>query len=160
MTASEKEQFTSKRRRSRTRELTYSPAERNKSMALKDDIESCKIVNRQMGEGLLGPATCSAPVRRYEFTLKAGADTRESLADLLDHIAGEMINNPGISGSTIGGCSYGGHYEIRDRGAHITPETFKADLDAWMKRGRGQNTKLTHGSRADDARLPENRERG
>jgi hypothetical protein len=29
-------------------------------MALKDDIESCKIVNKQKGEGLLGPATGSA----------------------------------------------------------------------------------------------------
>lgn len=66
------------------------------------------------------------------MTLSAGADTREDLAEMLDHIASEMTNNPGLTNSTIGGVSYGAHYDIFDRGEEFTPERFKRELRAWM----------------------------
>ena len=72
------------------------------------------------------------PRRRFGIRLEGGGDTPEEVIDLLRHMADEMEMNPGTISSTVGGCGHGGHYDVEDRGEHITPETFRADLKAWM----------------------------
>jgi len=75
---------------------------------------------------------CSVPKRRFGISITAGGDTLEDISEFLEHIAREMTVNPGIMGSTVGGCSYGGHYDIEDRGEHITAAAFKQQLRDWI----------------------------
>ena len=79
------------------------------------------------------------PRRRFGIRLEGGGDTPEEVIDLLRHMANEMEMNPGTTSSTVGGCGHGGHYDVEDRGEHITPETFRAGLEAWMESKRHNN---------------------
>lgn len=82
------------------------------------------------------------PRRRFGIRLEGGGDSPEEVIDLLRHMADEMEMNPGTISSTVGGCGHGGHYDVEDRGAHITPASFRADLKAWMESKR-------HNAKAD-----------
>lgn len=77
------------------------------------------------------------PKRRFGFRAEGGADSRDQAIEMLRHMADEMERNPGLIGSTIGGCSYGGHYFVTDRGDHITPRSFRESLAKWMQQTRG-----------------------
>ncbi len=83
--------------------------------------------------------TGSVPKRRFGITLTAGGNSLEDIVELLEHIAREMTVNPGIMGSTIGGCDYGGHYDIEDRGEHITPASYRQALEDWLSERRARN---------------------
>jgi len=77
-----------------------------------------------------------APKRRWHIELKAGADTREALLDIIDRVVEEMSRNEGIMGSTIGGGNAGCHYDVEDRGEEYTAERYAQDLHEWMVRKR------------------------
>jgi hypothetical protein len=89
--------------------------------------------NVPCAESELASSPCSVPKRRFGITLTAGGNTLEDISELLEHIAREMTANPGIMSSTIGGCDYGGHYDIEDRGEHITKASYRQSLEDWIQ---------------------------
>ena len=74
------------------------------------------------------------PKRRWAITVEVHADTLEGMASTLHRIATDLALQPGTRNSVFGGCDSGGHFVIEDRGAHLTPEDYRAELERWNQR--------------------------
>ncbi len=70
------------------------------------------------------------PHRRYRLVLDLHADSLDELSIALRSID-FSVTADGSRNCTTGGCGSGWHYEVTEDAA-MTPEKYRADLDAWI----------------------------
>lgn len=75
-------------------------------------------------------AESSIPRRRYRLVLDLHADSLDELSIALRSID-FSVTAEGSTNSTSGGCGSGWHYEVTED-VSMTPEKYRADLDAWV----------------------------
>lgn len=76
------------------------------------------------------------PRRRFRLVLDLHADSLDELSIALRSID-FSVTAEGSTNSTSGGCGSGWHYEVTED-AGMTPEKYRADLDAWIAADRAE----------------------
>ncbi len=75
--------------------------------------------------------TPAAPKRRFFLTLQWGADSRDSLAHALRHVAFEIASESSSGHVTSGAPSDGGHYDLHEN-PDMTHERYIEEINAWL----------------------------